>query len=121
MRVKNPNKEIIDAVKNAVAWFQKVEIKGERVKTIPAKEVVYKYHATNKDRIVVKDSSAPSIWTRYYTLQTDRPFFANRDGKAVYQFSEVSRERRTGYGWFGYWPQKLITIDYPVWLKKIGQ
>lgn len=121
MNVKNPNKEIIDAVKNAVAWFQKVEIKGERVKTILAKEVVYKYHETNKDRIVVNDSSAPPIWTRYYDLKTDRPFFANRDGKAVYKFSEVARERRTGYAWFGYWPQRLISEEYPAWSKKIRQ
>ena len=121
MRVKNPNKQIINGVKNAVAWFKKVGIKGERVKTIPAKEVVYKYHATNKDRIVVKDPSAPPIWTRYYTLNTNIPFFANRDGKAVYKFSDVARERRTGYGWFGYWPQHLISVEYPDWLKTIGQ
>ena len=121
MNVRNPNQEIIEAVKNAVAWFRKVEIKGERVKTIPAKEVVYKFHAPNNDRIVVPDSSAPPMWTRYYTLKTDKPFFANRDGKAVYKFSEVSRERRTGYAWFGYWPQNLIAVEYPAWLKIIGE
>jgi len=121
MNVENPNKDIIDAVKNAVAWFQKVEIKGERLKTIPAKEVVYKFHTANNDRIVVQDYSAPPIWTRYYGLKTDRPFFANRDGKAVYKFSDVARERRTGYAWFGYWPQRLISVEYPAWLRKIGQ
>jgi PelA/Pel-15E family pectate lyase len=121
MQVKNPNAEIIKAVKNAVAWFRKVEIKGERVKTIPAKEVVYKFHAANDDRIVVDDSSAPAIWTRYYELQTDRPLFANRDGKKVYQLSDVSRERRTGYAWYGYWPQRIISVEYPDWLKKAGQ
>ena len=118
MHVRNPKNEIIDAVKNAVTWFQKVEIKGERVKTVPAKDVVYKFHEANNDKIVVHDSSAPPIWTRYYELKTDLPFFANRDGKEVYKFSEVSRERRTGYGWFGYWPQHLISVEYPAWLKK---
>lgn len=121
MQVKNPNAEIANAVKNAIAWFQKVEIKGERVKTIPAKEVVYKFHAANDDRIVVDDSTAPPIWTRYYELQTDRPLFANRDGKKVCQLSDVSRERRTGYAWYGYWPQRIISVEYPDWLKKIGQ
>ncbi len=121
MQVKNPNAEIANAVKNAIAWFQKVEIKGERVKTIPAKEVVYKFHAANDDRIVVDDSTAPPIWTRYYELQTDRPLFANRDGKKVYKLSDVSRERRTGYAWYGYWPQRIISVEYPDWLKKIGQ
>jgi len=121
MQVKNPKEEIINAVKDAVAWFQKVEIKNVLVKTIPAKDVVYKYHEAKFDRIVVTDSTAPSIWTRYYELGTDRPMFANRDGKKVYQLSDVSRERRTGYAWYGYWPQKLISVEYPVWLKKIGQ
>ena len=121
MRVKNPDKEIINAVKNAVGWFQKVEIKGERVETIPAKHIVYKYHVANNDRIVVNDSSALPIWTRYYELGTGRPMFANRDGKKVYQLSDVLRERRTGYAWYGYWPQKLIAIDYPAWLKKTRQ
>ncbi len=72
MQVKNPDAEIIDAVKNAVAWFQKVEIKNLLAKTIPAKDVVYKYHEAKFDRIVVVDSAAPPIWTRYYELGTDR-------------------------------------------------
>ena len=121
LQVKNPNREIINAVKNAVAWFQKVAIKDVRVKIIPAKDVVYKFHEANYDRIVIHDSAAPPIWTRFYELRTDRPMFANRDGKKVYQFSDVLRERRTGYSWYGYWPQKLISVEYPAWLKKIGQ
>jgi len=121
VHVRKPDQQIIDAVKNAVEWFEKVQIKGERIKTIPAKRVTYKYHAANNDKVVAQDPSAPPIWTRYYTLKTDIPFFANRDGKAVYKFSEVARERRTGYGWFGYWPQDLISKDYPAWLKRIKQ
>ncbi|HET7118861.1 MAG TPA: pectate lyase, partial [Hanamia sp.] len=121
MQVKNPNEEIINAVKNAVAWFKKVEIKNVLIKTIPAKDVVYKYHEAKFDRIVVVDSAAPPIWTRYYELGTDRPMFANRDGRKVYRLSDVSRERRTGYVWYGYWPQKIIAVEYPAWLKKIGQ
>lgn len=118
MKVDNPDKKIIDAVNGAVAWFKKVEIKGIRVKTVPAKEVIYKYHDAKNDKIVVEDASAPPIWTRYYELETDRPFFANRDGKAVYKLSEVSRERRTGYGWYGYSPAKVINIGYPKWLER---
>jgi PelA/Pel-15E family pectate lyase len=121
MQVKNPNPQIIDAIKNAVAWFQKVAIKDERVKTVPAKDVVYKFHEAKFDKIVVTDSGAPPMWTRYYELETDRPMFANRDGKKVYQLSGVSRERRTGYAWYGYWPQKIISVEYPAWLKNVAQ
>jgi PelA/Pel-15E family pectate lyase len=121
MHEKNPDAEIINSVKNAVAWFQKVAIKDELVKTIPAKDVVYKYHEAKFDKIVVTDSGAPPMWTRYYELETDRPMFANRDGKKVYQLSDVSRERRTGYAWYGYWPQKIISVEYPAWLKNVAQ
>ncbi len=120
MSIDNPDKKIIDAVNKAVAWFEKVEIKGIRVKTIPAKEVVYKYHAANNDRIVVEDSLAQPIWTRYYELGTNKPMFANRDGKVVYQLSDVSRERRTGYAWYGYWPAKILNVEYPKWLEKVA-
>ena len=120
MNVDNPGQEIINAVNNAIKWFRDVAIKGIRVKIIPAKEVVYKYHAANNDRIVVQDSTAPPIWTRFYELETNKPLFANRDSKKVYQLSEVSRERRTGYAWYGYWPAKLLNVEYPKWLEKVA-
>jgi PelA/Pel-15E family pectate lyase len=118
MQIKNPNHEIINAIKNAVAWFQKVKIENVRIKTVPAKDVVYKYHEAKYDRVVLIDSAAPPIWTRYYELTTDRPMFANRNGEKVYHLSDVSRERRTGYAWYGYWPQKIISKEYPAWLKE---
>ena len=118
MEIKNPNQEIINAIKNAVAWFQKVKIENVKIKTVPAKDVVYKYHEAKYDRVVVSDSAAPPIWTRYYELGTDRPMFANRDGEKVYELSDVSRERRTGYAWYGYWPQKIILKEYPAWLQQ---
>jgi PelA/Pel-15E family pectate lyase len=117
MSIDHPGTEIINAVNSAVNWFKEVEIKGIQVKTIAAPEEIYKFHATNQDRIIVQDASAPPIWTRYYELKTNRPFFANRDGKAVYELAEVSRERRTGYAWYGYWPGKLLA-KYPVWIQK---
>ena len=68
----------------------------------------------------MQDSSAPPIWTRYYELETNKPLFANRDGNKVYQLSDVSRERRTGYAWYGYWPAKLLNFEYPKWLEKVA-
>ncbi len=118
---KNPDQKIKAAIKNAVAWFKKVEIKNTLVKTISANDTVYKFHEAKFDKIVVTDSTAPPIWTRYYELETDRPMFANRDGHKVYKLSEVSRERRTGYAWYGYWPARILSSDYPKWQKKHEQ
>jgi PelA/Pel-15E family pectate lyase len=119
MHIDKPGKDVINAVNEAVAWFRTVQIKGIRVKTISAEPVVYQFHATDNDRVVVQDSAAPPIWTRFYELETDRPMFANRDGKAVYQLSDVARERRTGYAWYGYWPNKLINDEYAKWLERV--
>lgn len=119
MNVSHPDRQVANAIKNAIAWFEKVAIKNTIVKTAPAKDTVYKFHEAKFDKIVAYDSAAAPIWTRYYELETDRPMFANRSGKKVYKLSDVSRERRTGYAWYGYWPQPLITKDYPAWLKKI--
>lgn len=118
MQVNNPDQEITDAVNSAVAWFKKVQINGVRVKTIAAEPAVFQFHSSDNDRVVVEDPTAPPIWTRYYELETDRPLFANRDGKVVYQLSDVARERRTGYSWYGYGPARIINVEYPEWLKK---
>lgn len=117
MSIPNPSKEIIESVQNAVAWFNTSKISGIIVKTIPAPVMVTKFRVSKSDKIVVKDSLAPPIWTRYYELVTHRPLFCNRDSKLVYSLAEVDRERRDGYGWYTYEPQKALKA-YPAWQQK---
>lgn len=117
MRIDHPKKEIIEAVQNAVAWFQESKIYNTRVKTVPAPRVVTSFRVSVSDRVIVSDSTAPPIWTRYYELKTHRPVFCNRDSKLVYSLDEVSRERRDGYAWYVYNPQQVID-KYPKWAKK---
>ena len=75
------------------------------------------YKTSTTDRIVVIDSLASPIWTRYYELETERPMFSDRNGKILYSLSEVSRERRSGYGWYTYAPHDVLN-KYPKWLKR---
>ncbi|MDP4262247.1 MAG: pectate lyase [Bacteroidota bacterium] len=117
MSINNPGPEIINAVQNAVAWFKESEILETRVKVIPAPDLVTPYKISKSDRVVVHDSLAPPIWTRYYELKTHRPLFCNRDSKVVYSLAEVSRERRDGYTWYTYAPQKILN-EYPAWQQK---
>jgi len=58
------------------------------------------------------------LWSRFSDLQTSKSFLANRDGKKVYALAEVERERRTGYDWYGTWPQSLLDAEYPAWKAK---
>ena len=117
MSIDNPDKDVINSIQNAVKWFNESKIMGIKIKVINAPYVKYYYHATGKDKIVVKDPAAPPIWARYYELGSHRPLFSNRDSKPVYSLAEVDRERRTGYRWYVYDPQKVLD-KYPEWQKK---
>ena len=117
MSIDHPNKGIIEAVQNAVVWFDESIIHNTRVKSIPAPKTLTPYKVSVSDRVVVIDSAAPPIWTRYYELKTHRPMFCNRDSKVVYSLAEVARERRDGYGWYSYSPQEVLD-SYPSWQQK---
>lgn len=112
MCLRNPSPEIIHAVKSAVAWFESSKIQGIRIRTIQTGHKI-----ATSDRIVVKDPLAPAIWTRYYELGNHRPLFCDRNSKFLYKLSDVSHERRIGYGWYTYRPQEVLD-KYSVWLSK---
>jgi len=117
MSVDKPGKQIINAVQNAVAWFDASKILHTRVKVVQAPPLQTPYRLSTSDRVIVEDETAPPIWTRYYELKTHRPLFCNRDSKVVYSLAEVDRERRDGYGWYTYAPQKVLNA-YPSWRQK---
>ena len=119
MSIDHPDRKIVAAIEDAVAWFRDSRIYYTRVKTIPAPRLVTPFRISTSDRIVVTDSTAPPIWTRYYELKTHRPLFCNRDSKVVYSLAEVLRERRDGYGWYTYDPQEVLD-KYPEWEAKWG-
>ncbi len=110
---------VLKAVHAAARWFEDAAIEGIRVKTVPAKRVKFRYHLSEHDRVVVEDPDAPPVWTRFYDLKTNRSFFATRKGEKVYSLAEVSRERRTGYAWYGRWPARLLSEEYPAWCERM--
>lgn len=117
MRIDHPDARVINAIQNAVIWFNQSKILNTRVKTIPAPTMQTPFRVSKSDRVVVEDPAAPPIWTRYYELGTHKPLFCNRDSKVVYSLAEVDRERRDGYGWYTYNPQRVLD-KYPEWQKQ---
>jgi len=117
MSIDNPGNAIKESIQNAVAWFKESTIHNTIVKTIDVPLVQTPYKTSTHDKIVVTDSTAPAIWARFYELKTHRPLFCNRDSKVVYSLAEVERERRDGYGWYTYSPQKILD-KYPAWQRK---
>ena len=95
-----PNKDerIIRSINAAVTWFDDVKLEG------------IKFVTQGDDKVVIQDPSAPPLWTRFYDLESSRPMFSDRDGKVYYDVSQISKERRTGYAWYGTWPAKNVQM-----------
>lgn len=117
MSIARPSKEIIEAVQNAVVWFEESKIANTRVKVVQAEKLITPFRVSNTDRVVVTDTTAPAIWTRYYELKTHKPIFCDRDSKIVYALADIGRERRDGYAWYTYAPQQVLD-KYPAWHQK---
>lgn len=117
MNLDHPNAKIIESIQSAVKWFQDSKIYNTKVITVPAPPEKSQWKTTRYDRVVVIDSTAAPIWTRYYELGTERPLFCDRNSKFLYSLAEVSRERRSGYGWYTDAPQDVLN-KYPKWQKK---
>jgi PelA/Pel-15E family pectate lyase len=108
MAVKHPSPEIIAAVEGAVTWLESVKVTGLRIDETPGAD-------GKRDRRAVADPAGPVLWARFYELETNRPIYLGRDKVVHYDFNEIERERRAGYGYLGTWPAQLLEKDYPRW------
>lgn len=120
MGIENPSNEIIQAVHDAVNWFKKSAINGIRIQQIALNKDKIINQEYPYDNVVVEDVNAKPIWSRYYELSDNKPFMVKRSGEKVWKLAYVNAERRTGYDWYGYWPQEVLD-NYPKWLKKINR
>jgi len=115
MAVDNPSPEIRKAIHAAVAWLDASKIVG-----IKTQDIVDATQPKGKDRIVVADPSS-TVWARFYDLETNKPFFAGRDSVPRATLAEIENERRVGYAYYGTWPAKLLSTEYPNWVQKWGR
>ena len=119
MEEEAPSAEIVEAVEGAVAWFRRSAIRGIRIERFDIDPVKDGDKVIEHDERVVRDPDAKPMWARFYEIDTNRPFFCNRDGIKVYTLAEVTLERRTGYSWYSDAAGKLLEKEYPKWLKRL--
>jgi len=117
MSIDHPEPEIIRSIQASVKWFQETKILNTRIETVEAPTEQSKWREYSTDKVVVIDSTALPIWTRYYELGTGRPLFCDRNSEFLYSLAEVSRERRVGYSWYTYAPQEVLD-NYAAWQKQ---
>lgn len=108
MEIPQPTPEIIAAVEGAVAWLNSVTITGLRYERSMQAD-------GKKDSWVKPDPTAGPLWARFYELGSNRPIFTGRDKVVRYSLSEIERERRGGYEFYGDWAESLLARDYPRW------
>jgi PelA/Pel-15E family pectate lyase len=111
MSIPNPSEEIKNAIEGAVTWFKESAIKG-------LTEENFTDSKGRKDFRMVPCTDCPPIWARFYDLESNRPFFCDRDGMKVYSISEIGYERRNGYSWYNDDGAKVIR-EYEKWKKKL--
>lgn len=119
MRVDKPSPRVVAAIDSAVTWLDENKLTGIRVERVAAAKEQYDRHIADYDVVIVKDESAPPLWARHYELGTNRPIFADRDGRKRYALGEISRERRTGNTWYGKWPRTLVEKEHSKWRKNL--
>ncbi len=113
MSLDQPSPEVKQAIDAAIAWFKAAQLTNIRVERRPDDKAPRGFN-----KVVVKDSSAPPIWARFYEIGANRPIFSDRDGIAKHDLAEIGYERRNGYNWLDYWPQQLLKTEYPAWQAK---
>jgi pectate lyase len=106
MSLDNPDPGLQVAIRAGVAWYESAKIKGIRVEK-----------DQGGDRVATEDPDAPSLWARFYEIETNRPFFCDRDGLKKYRYNDVEAERRNGYRWYGNWGEK-VAVAYQVWTRQ---
>ena len=83
---------------SGVAWYQSSKIEGFRY----------------VKRDLIKDPSGSPIWARFYEIETNRPFFCDRDGVKKYRLEEISSGRQNAYAWYNYAGDKVAKA-YDIW------
>lgn len=115
MSLDHPSTNVIAAIRAAVEWFESAKISGIKVIQKPDPKA-----PKGVDRIVENDSSAPAMWARFYEIGSNKAIFADRDGIMKYHLADIGYERRNGYAWLGYWPESLLSKDFPRWQAKLA-
>ncbi len=109
MSLPNPSPQVIKAVKAAVKWFENSSVEG-------IKKEYFTNEEGKKDYKMVPCTDCPPLWARFYELDSNKPFFCDRDGVIVYSIDQIGHERRNGYSWYNDDGLKVLK-NYEMWKK----
>ncbi|MCF6409701.1 pectate lyase [Pseudalkalibacillus salsuginis] len=93
----NQTKELRNAVKGALDWFDENKLEGIR----------YVSGGDENGDYFVEEPNT-TTWYRFYEIGTNLPIFSGRDGVIKHDIHEIEQERRDGYQWGGSYATLLL-------------
>jgi PelA/Pel-15E family pectate lyase len=111
MSLPNPSDEVVQSVSAAVTWLRNHAIHDQAIERFVDPEGQRDYRLTYQP-------GAPLLWARYYDLETEQPYYCDRDGIKRADISQIGHERRNGYGWLSHATQEVLDT-YPSWLTSV--
>lgn len=97
MEDESPSERLCHAVQAAVRWLRTHALHDVCLE-------IFTNDEGKPDKRLVSSPGAPLLWARFYDLETQRPFFCDRDGVPRPKLSDIGYERRNGYRWLGSQP-----------------
>ncbi|HWQ10991.1 MAG TPA: pectate lyase, partial [Holophaga sp.] len=113
LELERPSADTTRAIRAALAWLDSVKLVGWRLEAREAPPIRYQYSFSRTDLVLVEDPTAPPLWARFYDPGSRKPLFYSREGVLLGRYEDLTRERRTGYEWFGNWPAALLDRPKP--------
>lgn len=97
MELPDPDTNVVAAVRGAVAWLDKTQIRDMAFQSVDA-----------RGRLLVPSKGSDPLWSRYYQIGTELPIFGDVDKTIHNRIGDISRERRDGYAWFSSMPNRVL-------------
>ncbi len=112
MDLPNPSARVVESVTAAVHWLEAHPIHDRKLS-------FYRTADGERDYRLVESLNAPLLWARFYDLETEQPYYCDRDGVKRDDVSDLCRERRMGYSWLSRSPSDIIA-RYNKWMRGKG-
>lgn len=105
MQLPHPSPAVIAAIQSGVDWLNAAAIHDQ---------AFVGGRNTPGGRHLEPQAGAGPIWSRFYSITTEKPVFGDRDKTIHDTVAELSLERRNGYAWYSAGPQKALDA-YAAW------
>ena len=107
MKLPHPSPEVRASIEAGIAWLKANAIYGQAFVGGRNPPVARHLEPT---------PGAGPIWARYYSLETGKPIFGDRDKTIHDTVDDLTLERRNGYAWYS--PGAKQALDaYADWKK----